>query len=89
MVANPGQRIGELVLLSEVEREQMLVEWNRTEAEYPERCVHELFEEQVERTPEATAVEYAGQELSYRELNRRANQLGHYLRKQGVGRRCG
>ena len=60
-------------------------EWNRTEVMYPLRCVHELVEEQVERTPDAAALEHAGRRLSYRELNRRANQLGHYLRKRGVG----
>jgi amino acid adenylation domain-containing protein len=77
--------IGEMSLLRGEEREQVLVEWNRTAAEYPQRCVHEQFEEQVERTPEAGALEFEGREMSYAELNRRANQLGHYLRKQGVG----
>src|SRR5262249_33065818 len=85
MVAEPGLRINELCLLTEAEREQVLVEWNRTEAEYRQRSVHELFEEQAARTPEAVAVECKGRQLSYAELNRRANQLGHYLRKQGVG----
>jgi non-ribosomal peptide synthetase component F len=74
-----------LTLLSAAERQQLVVEWNGREAEYPwQKCMHELFEEQVERTPERTAVVYEGQKLSYRELNRRANQLGHYLRRQGV-----
>ena len=54
--------------------------------EYPrEKCIHQLFEEQVERTPDATAVVFEDQQLTYRELNKRANQLAHYLRKQGVG----
>ena len=61
------------------------MEWNRTDVEYRQRSVHEMFEEQAERRPEAVAVEYEGRQLSYGELNRRANQLGHYLRKQGVG----
>ena len=68
------------------EREQLLYEWNETEAEYPrEKCIQELFEEQVEKSPEAIAVEYEEQQLSYEERNRRANQLGHYLRTLGVG----
>ena len=86
MAANPEARYETAVLLSEGERRQMVEEWNRTEVEYEGReCVQELFEEQVERTPEAVAVVYEEQALSYAELNRRANQLGHYLRKQGVG----
>ena len=85
MVDAPERRMGDLSLLRGAEREQVLVEWNRTEAEYPQRCVHEMFEEQAERRPEAIAVEYEGRRMSYRELNRRANRLGHYLRKQGVG----
>jgi amino acid adenylation domain-containing protein len=61
-------------------------EWNATQAVYPqERCVHELFEEQVEKSPEAVAVVYEDQQVSYGELNRRANQLGHHLRGLGVG----
>jgi len=73
-------------MLTAKEREQLLVEWNETRREYPrERCIHELFEKQVELTPEAVAVVYEEQELSYRELNRRANQLAHYLRGLGVG----
>jgi amino acid adenylation domain-containing protein len=62
------------------------VSWNATGVEYRAgRCVHELIEEQVERTPEAVAVEYEGREVTYRELNRRANQLAHFLRGRGVG----
>jgi amino acid adenylation domain-containing protein len=62
------------------------VEWNKTQRDYPEdRCLHQLFEEQVTRTPEAVAVIFEGQEISYAELNRRANQLAHYPRKRGVG----
>jgi syringomycin synthetase protein SyrE len=80
------RRVSELEMLSEEERRQLLEEWNWTEAEYPkEKCVHELFEEQAERTPEAVALEYEGQEISYGELNRRANQLGQYLKRLGVG----
>jgi amino acid adenylation domain-containing protein len=86
IVANSDQRLSELLLLTEAERHQLLVQWNDTTVEYPrDKCVHQLFEEQVERTPSTVAVVFEGQELTYRELNERANQLAHYLRKLGVG----
>ena len=85
MAAEPERLIGELSLVTEAERRQMLVEWNQTEVAYPQGCVHELFEKQARRTPELAAVICDGQQLSYAELNRRANQLGHYLRTLGVG----
>ena len=73
-------------LLTPEERRQQLVEWNATEAEYPrDKCIHQLFEEQVERTPDAVAVVFEDQRLTYRELNARANQLARYLQKLGVG----
>src|SRR6478609_3540490 len=71
-------------MLSNAERQQILHQWNKTHAEYPEVCIHELFEAQVKRTPEATAVVFGGEKVSYVELNRRANRLAHYLRKNGV-----
>jgi amino acid adenylation domain-containing protein len=72
--------------LSAAERRQVMKEWNATECQYPrEKCVHELFETQAERSPEAVAVVYDGQELSYGELNTRANQVAHELRNLGVG----
>ena len=85
MVAGSEQIVDCLDLLPESERYQVLYEWNRTEAAYPKKCTHELFEDQVRRNAEAVAVEFEGQKLTYGELNRRANQLGHYLRKVGVG----
>jgi len=86
IMANPRQRISELPLLTPAERQLLLVDWNQTVTDYPRRaCVHELFEAQVERTPEAVAVVFEGQSLTYRELNRRANQLAHHLRGLGVG----
>src|SRR3984885_9703567 len=64
----------------------MLVEWHRTERKFPEEtCLHELFEKQVEQTPKAVALVFGNQELTYQELDARANQLGHYLQKGGVG----
>ena len=70
--------------LTQAEQQQLLVEWNRTQADYPHVCVHELFEAQVERTPDAIALVAGSQELTYRALNQRANQLAHYLRGLGV-----
>ena len=86
IVADPEQPISTLPLLTEAERHQLLVEWNDTTADYPkDSCIHELFEAQVERTPEAIAVQFEGKQLTYRELNSRANQLAHYLQGFGVG----
>src|SRR5262249_9500888 len=86
MVSEPGRRVSELPLLTAAERHQLLVAWNATEADPPhDRCIHELFEAQVEKTPEAVAVVFEEQRLTYRQLNARANQLGHHLRSLGVG----
>jgi len=86
VAVNPDQLIGTLPLLTRAERHQLLVEWNNTETEYPkERCVHQLFEAQARNTPEAVAVAFKDQQLSYRELNCRANRVAHYLRQLGVG----
>jgi len=86
IVANPQKQIWQLPLLSEVEQQQLLVEWNDTQIEYPQdKCIHQLFEEQVERTPDAVAVVFENQQLTYHQLNSRANQLAHYLKFLGVG----
>ena len=83
---NPQQALGEIPLLTQAERHQLLVEWNDTESEYPRnKCIHQLFEEQVERTPDAIAVVFGDRQLTYRTLNQRANQLAHYLQDIGVG----
>jgi amino acid adenylation domain-containing protein len=85
MVKNPEQPIAWLPLLTSIERKQVTEEWNHTEAQYPLNSLHEIFEEQVMKTPQAVAVLGEDRELSYEELNRSANQLAHYLRKMGVG----
>lgn len=96
IVAQPQCAIRELPLLTPAERRQLLVEWNNTTTAYaPEKTIQQLFEEQVERTPDALAVVMAEDQrpmgsaicptLTYRELNERANQLAHYLRQVGVG----
>jgi amino acid adenylation domain-containing protein len=85
IVANPQARIANLPLLSQSERHQLLMEWNDTFADYPKhQCIHHLFEEQVDRTPDAIAVIYEDKQLTYRELNNRSNQLAHHLQKLGV-----
>ncbi|HLK55511.1 MAG TPA: amino acid adenylation domain-containing protein [Chthonomonadaceae bacterium] len=86
IVLNAQQKLSALPLMTAAERHQVLTEWNSTEVAYPrQRCIHELFEAQVERAPEAIAVEFEGASLTYRALNQRANQLAHYLQKLGVG----
>ncbi|MUG94289.1 amino acid adenylation domain-containing protein [Scytonema sp. UIC 10036] len=85
IVANPTERISQLPLLTPSEQQQLLVEWNRTEVDYPQDlCIHQLFEEQVKRNPDAVAVVFENQQLTYQQLNNRANQLAHYLQSLGV-----
>jgi amino acid adenylation domain-containing protein len=85
IVASPATRISRLPMLSVAEERQLLEEWNATSRDYPANvCLHQLIEAQVERTPEAVAVSFEGQELTYRELDARANQLARYLQKRGV-----
>ncbi|HEX6287863.1 MAG TPA: condensation domain-containing protein, partial [Herpetosiphonaceae bacterium] len=85
IVAQPEQRIDRLPLLSDAERQQLIVGWNATEAAYPQGCLHQLFEAQAMRTPDAIAVRFGDTTLRYHELNARANQLAHELREHGVG----
>ncbi|AEI67137.1 hybrid non-ribosomal peptide synthetase/type I polyketide synthase [Corallococcus macrosporus] len=86
IAANPSRRVSELPLLSEVERQRMLVAWNDTRAPVPEGAtLHGLFEAQARRTPDAVAVVAEAQRLTYAELDARANQLAHHLRTLGVG----
>ncbi len=91
MIANPTQRLADLPMLTAAERHQLLVEWNNTATAYPQDtaypqglCIHQLFEDQVERTPDTIAVVCEDEQVTYGELNRRANQLAHYLRTMGV-----
>ncbi|NCQ97919.1 MAG: amino acid adenylation domain-containing protein [Microcystis aeruginosa L211-101] len=80
IASNPNMGIFELSMLSDEERYQLLSLWNETHTDYPsDKCIHQLFEEQVKRTPDAVAVVFKGQQLTYTELNSRANQLAHYL----------
>lgn len=86
MVTNPEQRLSQVEMLSGSERQQLLCDWNETFAEYPaDKRLNELFEAQVERTPDSVAIQAHDGQLSYRELNERSNSLAHYLRELGVG----
>ncbi|PLZ48403.1 non-ribosomal peptide synthetase [Fischerella thermalis] len=85
VVKNPDQCIADLPLLTAPEKQQLLVDWNNTKTDYPQNlCVHHLFEEQVEQTPDAIAVVFNKETFAYRELNQRANQIAHSLQQLGV-----
>jgi amino acid adenylation domain-containing protein len=85
IVADPQQRLSELIMLTAGEEQQIRVEWNHTAKNYPDdKCIHELFEAQVEQRPDAVAVVCGDEHLTYQELNQRANQWGHYLQTLGV-----
>jgi amino acid adenylation domain-containing protein/thioester reductase-like protein len=80
------EQLMELSLMNSAQLQQLLAQWNHTEADYPAHlCIHQLLEAQVERTPDAVAVMFEDQSLTYRELNARANQLAHYLQTLQVG----
>ena len=85
VVAKPEERISELPLLTQAESELLVVEWNDTRDEVPTETIDELFESQVERTPNVVAVKCGDLQMTYRELNSRANQLAHHLRHLGIG----
>jgi amino acid adenylation domain-containing protein len=86
MITQPEQSLADLTLVTDAERHQLLVEWNDTAAPYPQDvCLHELFEAQVARNPNAIAVVYENQSLTYDDVNRQANQLAHQLKALGVG----
>ena len=85
-VESEDEKIKNLPILTESEQRQLIVEWNDTSGEYPaDLCIHEVFEQQVEKTPDAIALVFEDQTMSYQELNARANQLARYLHKSGAG----
>ncbi len=86
IAADPSRRLSELPLLAEDERRQVLEDWNRTQVSLPERCLHQLFEEQARETPEAIAIASASEALTYGEVERRANHLAHQLLALGLAR---
>ncbi|NBD14543.1 non-ribosomal peptide synthetase, partial [Corallococcus silvisoli] len=83
-VARPNEAVARLPLLTDEERSEILVEWNATQAPFPDACIHSLFEEQVRRSPDALAASFEGAHLTYAQLDARANQLAHALRRRGV-----
>ena len=85
IAAGPEKTLSDLRLLTEPEARQLLVGWNQTRVPFPRRCLHELFEEQVRKTPDATALVFGEGRLTYAELNRKANWLAHHLRGRGIG----
>ncbi|HMG74404.1 MAG TPA: amino acid adenylation domain-containing protein [Pyrinomonadaceae bacterium] len=86
IVADPTRRVRDLPLLTDSERHQLVNDWSGERMALPEHsCIHTLFEAQVERSPDAIAAEFQGEQVTYRELNNRANQLAHFLRDRGVG----
>ncbi|NEP32739.1 non-ribosomal peptide synthetase [Moorena sp. SIO3B2] len=85
IVANPSQKLSQVPILSPDQEHQLLVDWNQTQADYSiNGCIHHLFEAQVQNSPEAVAVSFAGQHLTYGELNAKANQLARHLQTLGV-----
>ena len=86
MAENPNRSLSDLPILTDNERQEILVEWNNTGVNYPQdKLIHQIFEAQVEKTPDSVAVVFEGEQLTYRELNQRANQLAHYLQSLSVG----
>jgi amino acid adenylation domain-containing protein len=86
IVADPARHVSALPLMTDAECHEMLVEWNATDAGYPrERCFHELFEAQAVKTPDAVAALFEGEQITYRALGQRANQLAHHLQEHGIG----
>ncbi|MBE9185299.1 amino acid adenylation domain-containing protein [Microcoleus sp. LEGE 07076] len=85
IVANPQQRLSDLTLLTAPEYQQLLIDWNDTHRDHPQnQCFHQLFEERVELAPNAVAAVFENQQLTYRQLNSRANQLARYLQQLGA-----
>ena len=85
-ITDPDRRLSQLEMLTSDEKRQLLVDWNQTATEYPrERCIHQLFEAQAERTPGSVALVSDGISWTYAEVNAQANRLAHYLRRLGVG----
>ncbi|MDF5731674.1 MAG: amino acid adenylation domain-containing protein [Rhizonema sp. PD38] len=85
VLSNSDMSISQLQILSAAEQQRLLVEWNKTQVEYPQdKCIHQLFEDRVEQTPDAIAVVFEDEQLTYRDLNERANQLAHHLQTLGV-----
>ena len=85
ILSNPSARISDFEILTPKENQQLLVDWNNTQVDYPsEKCIHQLFEEQVEKTPNNTVISFENSQITYKELNEKSNQLAHYIKGRGV-----
>ena len=84
IITNPQQKVCQLPLLTAAEKQQLLIEWNDTNCDFSKLCIHQLFEAQVEQTPDKIAIVFESQNFTYKELNGKANQLAHYLKSIGV-----
>jgi amino acid adenylation domain-containing protein/thioester reductase-like protein len=84
IIVHPNQHLSDLPLLTATEHQQILTSWNNNQIYVPQQCIHQIFEAQVEKTPDAVAVVFEAEQLTYKELNQRAKQLAHYLQNQGV-----
>ncbi|MEA5498638.1 amino acid adenylation domain-containing protein [Limnoraphis robusta Tam1] len=85
IITHPEQRLGEFNFLTTTEKQQLLIDWNNTQVDYPEtQCIHELFQAQVEQNPDAIAIVVENQYLTYHTLNYQSNQLAHYLQNLGI-----
>jgi amino acid adenylation domain-containing protein len=85
MAANLDRTVGQLSILTGAERRQIVHEWNQTESLFSDKCLHQLFSEQTKRTPNAVAVVFEDEEISFDDLNKRVNQLAHHLIARGIG----
>ncbi|RKH56197.1 non-ribosomal peptide synthase/polyketide synthase, partial [Corallococcus llansteffanensis] len=84
-LTQPDARLSDISLLTQAERQQVLVEWNATAGAYPDACIHDLFAKQADLRPDAVALEFGDTRLTYAQLDAQANQLAHLLRQHGVG----
>jgi non-ribosomal peptide synthetase component F len=85
IISGPSRKLSELSLLTDAEKYKILIEWNNSRHEFPsDKCVHDLIQEQVSKTPDAIAVEFGNKKLTYKELDERSNQVANYLQRLGV-----
>lgn len=84
IINNPQQTLAQLPILTSTERQQLLIDWNNTQQNYPDKCIQQIFEEQVNNNPNAIALTHNNNQLTYQQLNEQSNQLAHYLQNLGV-----
>ncbi len=84
IITNPQQKLADLPILTASERQQLLIDWNNTQQNYLDNCIHQIFEAQVNNNPNAIALVHGNEQITYQQLNERSNQLAHYLQSLGV-----